>query len=192
MQFCSQCGQGNADDSAFCIQCGAPMPGDQRAQSEAADESAQTSHADTPQRPLESASPRPTRPAEFTGTPPPEIPSPAPGVAPPGYAPYHAPVPVDGMAVASLILGIASYFICFFVGAILAIIFGYIARRNISDSHGTLGGEGFATAGIILGFIHLGLVLLTVVIVLIVVLIVGTTSHSGTIVPTLLATTIQI
>lgn len=60
----------------------------------------------------------------------------------------------NGLAVASLILGILWMY---WVGSILAIIFGTIARRQIDASHGTQDGRGMATAGIILGWVGLGL-----------------------------------
>lgn len=60
----------------------------------------------------------------------------------------------NGLAVASLILGILWMY---WVGSILAIIFGIIARRQIDASHGTQDGRGMATAGIILGWVGVGL-----------------------------------
>jgi hypothetical protein len=57
----------------------------------------------------------------------------------------------------------------FFIGPILAIVFGAIARRQIRESHGTQGGEGLALAGLIIGIVELGLslVIIAVVVVLI-------------------------
>jgi hypothetical protein len=134
--------------------------------------------------------PEGTQPPQGQGPPVENIPAagtpPVPGSPPPGYTPYRAPQPTDGMAVAALVLGIGSFFMCPLVGAVLAVIFGYMARQNIRNSGGTLGGEGFATAGIILGFIHLGLLLLVVIIVVIVVFAVGTSTNSGLVVPALL------
>ena len=63
----------------------------------------------------------------------------------------------NGLAVASLVLGIIWVF---GLGAILAVIFGFVARRQIRQSGGHQGGDGMALAGIILGFIGtLGLIL---------------------------------
>jgi hypothetical protein len=67
-----------------------------------------------------------------------------------GYGPY-APRPTNGMAIASLVLGILWLY---WVGSILALVFGYIARQQIAQ-RGESGG-GLATAGIVLGWIGVG------------------------------------
>lgn len=64
----------------------------------------------------------------------------------------------SGHAVASLVLGIAGYFISVLIPDILAIIFGVKARRRIAQSAGRLTGKGLALAGMILGIVHLSLV----------------------------------
>lgn len=64
--------------------------------------------------------------------------------------------PTNGKAIASLVLGIV--FLCG-IGSILALVFGYIGKREIESSNGTQGGEGMATAGIVLGWIGVGLVI---------------------------------
>ena len=61
----------------------------------------------------------------------------------------------SGFAIASLVFGVIG-------GSILAIVFGLIARNRIDKSGGTLGGRGLATAGIVLGALWLGLILLFV------------------------------
>jgi hypothetical protein len=43
------------------------------------------------------------------------------------------------------------------IGSVLALIFGFLAREEINRSQGALAGGGLATAGIILGFLGLGL-----------------------------------
>lgn len=91
------------------------------------------------------------------------------------------------MAVASLVAGIVSWFFCPLIAAILAIIFGYMAKRNIRESNGALQGEGFATAGIILGFVNLAVFLLVVIIIIIVAIVAGTTNTTNLVTPTLLA-----
>jgi hypothetical protein len=77
---------------------------------------------------------------------------------PPGAPPNQAVVPAYGartnsLAVASLVAGIAAWVICPVIGAILAIIFGFMARNQIKTT-GEAGG-GMALAGIILGFAHI-------------------------------------
>ncbi len=66
-------------------------------------------------------------------------------------------------AVASLVLGIVSIAggFCIAVPPILAVVFGFIALRNNSNSGGQGGGQGLAIAGLILGTI--GLILTGVV-----------------------------
>jgi hypothetical protein len=77
---------------------------------------------------------------------------------------YYAGAPVvaarretNGLSIASLVLGIVWFL---GIGSILAIIFGFVSRRQIRQSGGRQSGEGMALAGIILGFVGvLGLIL---------------------------------
>src|SRR5262249_52585494 len=62
------------------------------------------------------------------------------------------PVPTDGKAVASLVLGILSLFFSIFT-AIPAIILGHISYSQVKRSSGRLTGEGMALAGLILGYL---------------------------------------
>jgi len=64
----------------------------------------------------------------------------------------------NGLAVASLILGLVGWVPCG-VGSILAIIFGAIARGQIRASAGRETGDGMALAGIILGCVGVALVI---------------------------------
>ena len=57
----------------------------------------------------------------------------------------------SSMAVVSLVLGIASYFVIPLLGAIGAIITGNLARKEIRQNLGTLTGLGMARWGMILG-----------------------------------------
>ena len=59
------------------------------------------------------------------------------------------------MATISLIAGIGGFFILPFIGAIVAIITGNSAKKEIANSGGTVGGEGMAKAGVILGWVGL-------------------------------------
>jgi len=65
------------------------------------------------------------------------------------------------MGIASMVLGILWLY---WVGSILALIFGYIARSQISGSDGTQTGGGMATAGIVLGWIGVGILVLILLI----------------------------
>jgi hypothetical protein len=80
---------------------------------------------------------------------------------------YYAPQTTNGLAVASLILGIAGFVGLCGIGSIAALVTGYIARNNIDRSGGREGGRGLAVAGIILGWV--GTVLLVGLIILFVV-----------------------
>lgn len=67
----------------------------------------------------------------------------------------------NGMAIASMVLGIVSFplFLFWCIGAIpaiLAIVFGFIARGKISRQETQVGG-GMALTGLILGFLYIGM-----------------------------------
>ena len=87
-----------------------------------------------------------------------------PAAGPPGMRPYPpaAGPSTNGMAVASLVLGILWIY---WIGSVLALIFGYIARQQIDQHQGTQGGRGMATAGIVLGWIGVGFLVLFVLVV---------------------------
>jgi Domain of unknown function (DUF4190) len=81
-----------------------------------------------------------------------------------GYAPNGLATSTNGLAIASLVLGILWLY---WVGSILALVFGYIARRQIAQRQGLQGGRGLATAGIVLGWIGLGFLALFVVLAMV-------------------------
>ena len=64
-------------------------------------------------------------------------------------------------AILSLISGIANYIGLPFVGAMVAIVTGYIARGQIKKSPDKIEGERLANAGLVLGWVGIGLGLLT-------------------------------
>jgi hypothetical protein len=69
----------------------------------------------------------------------------------------------SGTAVTSLVFGILSWVILPFVGAVIAIITGHMARAEIRRSApGTLEGDGLALGGLILGWAHIVVVGLAV------------------------------
>jgi hypothetical protein len=59
----------------------------------------------------------------------------------------------NSYAVASLVIGILSWFLCPVVGAVIAVTLGHVARGQIRRSGE--GGAGLAMAGLILGYAHL-------------------------------------
>jgi Domain of unknown function (DUF4190) len=70
----------------------------------------------------------------------------------------------NGLAIASLVLGILWLY---WVGSILALVFGYIARRQIAQRQGIQGGRGLATAGIVLGWVGVGFLALFIVLAMV-------------------------
>ncbi len=103
-----------------------------------------------------------------------------PSTAPPGYAPPidprygypgggapygYSPLPrTNGLAIAAMVCSF--FFWLYGIGAILGIIFGFIARSQIKHSGGTQQGKGMALAGIIIGFagIAIGIILVIVLV----------------------------
>jgi hypothetical protein len=65
----------------------------------------------------------------------------------------------NGLAIAALVLGILWLY---WVGSILAVVFGHIALSQIH--HSRQGGRGMAIAGLVLGYVGLG-ILATVILV---------------------------
>lgn len=82
-----------------------------------------------------------------------------PGAAPPypgypypmGYG-YPVQRPTNTQATWALVLGILSLTMCWFLTGIPAIILGHKARKEIARSGGTQDGDGFALAGLIMGW----------------------------------------
>ncbi|MFN2613221.1 MAG: DUF4190 domain-containing protein [Actinomycetota bacterium] len=68
----------------------------------------------------------------------------------------------EGLAIASLVLGIVGLVVCPIVGGILAVIFGNQAKSRIALDP-TLEGGGMAKAGTVLGWIGIALSVLFVV-----------------------------
>jgi uncharacterized protein DUF4190 len=136
--YCRHCGGPLLADAAFCTNCGKSTA------------EAQT----TP--PPQGAPPPPAPP----GYPPPGYPPPPGEYA--GYVPYPVPMQqkTNGFSIASLVLGIIWIY---WIGSILALIFGYIAKSQIDGSQGTQGGRGMAIAGIVLGWVGVGILILFIV-----------------------------
>ncbi len=71
------------------------------------------------------------------------------------------------MALLSMIFGIAAYFILPGIGAVVAVILGHLGKSEIKKSAGLLKGNGMATAGLILGYVQIGLTVLTLCAILV-------------------------
>ncbi|MBU0705009.1 MAG: DUF4190 domain-containing protein [Chloroflexi bacterium] len=94
-----------------------------------------------------------------------------------GVSGYQSQPPTNTKATISLIVGIvclvlgllsfclvgACSMIFTVIGAIVGLILGYQARREIAGSGGTESGEGLATAGVVLGWVNASISLLLVV-----------------------------
>lgn len=105
-----------------------------------------------------------------------DAPRPTPPPAPPPGTTYNAPMqpqalygppPTDGQATASMIFGILGLTCFWGVAGIPAVILGHISRANIRRSAGQYGGAGMATAGLIMGYISIGLAVLIGVAILV-------------------------
>jgi Domain of unknown function (DUF4190) len=73
------------------------------------------------------------------------------------YSQLPTAQPTSTLAIVSLISGIVSWFLIPFIAAVAAVITGHMAKNEIKKSNGTIGGNGLATAGLVLGYIQLGL-----------------------------------
>jgi len=73
--------------------------------------------------------------------------------------------PNSGLAIGSLIASILGLTFVPTIGSIVGVILGYMARRQIEESGGAVGGEGLAKAGIVIGWIGVGLTVLGICIV---------------------------
>lgn len=78
---------------------------------------------------------------------------------------YYAPaptLPTSTLATVSVVAGILSFFALPVIGGIVALITGYMARKETRAVPPTHSGDGLATAGIIMGWINMGLTVLGV------------------------------
>lgn len=77
---------------------------------------------------------------------------------------YRPAAPTSTLAVVSLVFGILAWCVLPFVGAIVAIICGHLARSEIRNSspEQRQEGDGMAVAGLVLGYVQLALGILAV------------------------------
>jgi hypothetical protein len=71
----------------------------------------------------------------------------------------------SSLAVTSLVSGILGWTLLPFIGTVVAIITGHMARSAIRQSNGQLEGDGLAVAGLVLGWVSVALLLVGVVVV---------------------------
>ncbi|MFJ6652546.1 DUF4190 domain-containing protein [Microbacterium sp. NPDC091313] len=84
----------------------------------------------------------------------------APYATAPAYAGSYGAT-TNSLAVVALVAGIANYILLFGVGAVVAVITGHIALKQLRTSGEN--GRGMALTGVILGWVGVGLTLLGVV-----------------------------
>ncbi len=92
----------------------------------------------------------------------PAAPPPPPPPAPP---PAPAQPQTSALALASLATGLAAWFILPVIGAVAAVVTGFLAQSEIRASQGRLTGTAFATAGLVLGWLQIGVTILIVILV---------------------------
>lgn len=93
-------------------------------------------------------------------TPPPIQEFPAAASTPPPVYYTTAPAkPTSSTAIVSLVSGLLSWLLLPWLGALVAIISGHMARGEIRRSNGQMEGDGMAVAGLVLGYLQIGLTL---------------------------------
>jgi type IV pilus assembly protein PilA len=122
----------------FCFKCGTSIPDSSTACPECG-----AATADAPQ-------PAPPPSAPPSGTPYYNVPA---------MQPQHGygPPPTDSKATASLVFGILGLTCFWGFAGIPAVILGHLSKSSIRKSMGQLGGGGMATAGLVMGYISIGL-----------------------------------
>ncbi len=73
-----------------------------------------------------------------------------------GYSPQPV-LPQSTLAIVSLIAGIGGFTFLPLIGGIVALLTGYAARKETRAVPPTASGDGMATAGIVMGWIQIGL-----------------------------------
>ncbi len=76
--------------------------------------------------------------------------------------PYPIARPTSNAAIVSLVFGLLGWLILPLIGALVAVITGHIARGDIKRANGQMEGDGMAIAGLVLGYLWIGLCILVV------------------------------
>jgi hypothetical protein len=161
--FCPQCGAPNDDESIFCGNCGAVLDPDAEP---IADRPPTEDRPAGESQPVETDEPEASSVEKMLDVTPDEpavAEEPAGGYEAPTYGAQAAQArpaagpPTSGMAIAALALGISGLTVFPFLGSILALIFGYMGRNEVRQRPDEISGEGLAVAGIVTGWIGVGL-----------------------------------
>lgn len=80
------------------------------------------------------------------------------------------------LAIVSLITGILGWSIFPFIGSIAAVITGHLAKKEIRESGGLMGGDGMALAGLILGYTAIGIGILCLIALILFITLAATSS----------------
>ena len=78
----------------------------------------------------------------------------------------NAPRQTSTLAVVSLVFGILGWILLPWIGSLVAIVTGHMARGEIRRSPGALDGDGMAIAGLVLGYAMFALTFLGLVLLL--------------------------
>ena len=143
---CTTCGTALVAGALFCPNCGSRVQA--------------ASSAGTPTTGLPAyGEPAPPLSQPYDGAPP----TLAPEWVAPGSAPYGTASPPNSTAaVVSLVFGILSWVMLPVIGPIVAVVAGHMARAEVRRSNGQLGGGGMATAGLVLGYLQIALLVLAI------------------------------
>jgi hypothetical protein len=93
--------------------------------------------------------------------------SPAPQGQSPYPYPYTASRPTNSLAIVSLVTGLASFVILPVLAAVVAVVTGHMARRQVRQTGES--GSGLALAGLILGYVNIGLAVIAIAILVVLV-----------------------
>ncbi len=157
---CPRCDAFIPDDTefAFCPNCGADVSNVPRNRSGASSAGQQTivmpEYHPEPDLPSDAKALQPfSVPPSY---PPPPSSSGSSAYTPPYQSAYTpTTIPTSTAAIVSLVMGIVAWFVIPLIGAVGAVIAGHMARREIRNSGGQVGGNGLAVAGLILGYAQL-------------------------------------
>ena len=78
------------------------------------------------------------------------------------YIPPSTVQQTNVWAIVSLVSGVLAWLGLFGLGGLVAVISGHVAKGQIRDSNGLMGGDGLATIGLVLGYINLAFTVIAI------------------------------